>query len=365
MKPNKLSEKLIQLVKCKEPVLLVGLPGLGKTDVVESVAKVSNHDVVTFHPVVDDPTNYKGLPCEVEGNAEFLPYAQLRKLVEADSPTIAFFDDLGQASQSVQGALMQLFLSRKVNEHKISDQVTFIAATNSRKDRAGVKGLIKPLLSRFTTIIKVEHDVDDWCKWAAQNGMPPSLISFIRFRPQKLMEFDPNFVDSNGEDMVNQPSPRTVAACGRLVNAGIEDYEILSGCVGESFASEYKGFIKIVRDLGDMPKRIATGRIVDCPSAPDVLYALCGSLAHFAGNGLSNDLSKDYPDGAITQGDKKLLSSSGGYWSNIAQWGKGNLPEEFQILLLKEVEGMYQDRIWNTTEYVEWSSSLYQFMNNE
>jgi len=347
MKPNKLSSQLTKLVECNEPVLLVGLPGLGKTDVVESVAKSLNYDVVTFHPVVDDPTNYKGLPCEVNGNAEFLPYAQLRKLVEADVPTIAFFDDLGQASQSVQGALMQLFLSRKVNEHKISDKVSFIAATNSRKDRAGVKGLIKPLLSRFTSIINVECDVDDWCKWAASNNMPPALISFIRFRPNMLMQFDPNFVDSNGEDMVNQPSPRTVAACGRLLNAGIEDYEILSGCVGESFASELKGFIKIVRDLGDMPKKIATGQLVNCPSAPDVLYALCGSLCHFAGN------------------DIEGKNGSPTYWSNIAKWGKGNLPEEFQILLLKEVEGKYEDKIWNTTEYVDWSSSLYKFMNDE
>jgi len=338
MKPSKLKSNLARLFNEGEPVLIVGEPGLGKTDVVEQACEEINHDVVIFHPVVDDPTNYKGLPCESDGNAVFLPYSQLRKLLEADKPTVAFFDDLGQATQSVQGALMQLFLSRKVNEHKISDKVVFCAATNSRKDRAGVKGLIKPLLSRFTTIVRAEVNVDDWCKWAGNNNMPPELVAFIRFRPELLMKFDPSHVDSTGEDLVNQPCPRTVAACGRLLNYGIQDYDVLTGCVGESFAAELIGFLKIVHGLGDKPRQIADGNDESCPASPDTLYALCGALAHMSGN-----LDK---------------------WSNISKWGRKRLPEEFQVLLLKDVEGRHQEKVFNTPEYVEWSSDLYNHMNN-
>jgi hypothetical protein len=340
MTPKEISKNITKLISHREPVLLVGEPGLGKTDVITQVATELNHDLIVFHPVVDDPTNYKGLPCESDGNAKFLPYAQLKRLIEADSPTIAFFDDLGQATQSVQGALMQLFLSRKVNEHKISDQVVFVAATNSRKDRAGVKGLIKPLLSRFTSIIKVECSVDDWCDWASRNDMPNELVAFIRFRPDLLMNFDPSFVDSTGEDLVNQPCPRTVSACGRLLNLGVDNYEVLSGCVGESFTAELKGFLKIVQSLGDMPKDIANGMMVSPPSSPDIIYALCGALAHFSG-------IKDV------------------YWQNISKWCQKNLGEEFQVLLVKDVESRYQEKIFNTTEYVDWVSKLHGLLNNE
>lgn len=334
MTPNEITSHIQKLMSHREPVLLVGEPGLGKTDVITQACKEINHDLIIFHPVVDDPTNYKGLPALVDDKAVFLPYSQLESLVNADRPTVAFFDDLGQASQSVQAALMQLFLSRKINEHHISDEVVFIGATNSRKDRAGVKGMIKPLLSRFTSIIKVEACVDSWCEWASSNNMPYELVAFIRFRPELLMKFDPSFVDSTGEDLVNQPCPRTVAACGRLLNLGIEDYEVLTGCVGESFTAELKGFLKIVRDLGDMPSKIASGKIVDCPTQPDTLYALCGALAH---------LSKD------TQGN----------WVNIAQWCRGNMPDEFQVLLLKDVESRYKSDIFNTTSYVEWTANLH------
>lgn len=344
MKPTKLKSNLVRLFNECEPVLIVGEPGLGKTDVVEQACGETDHDLIVFHPVVDDPTNYKGLPCESEGNAVFLPYAQLKRLIQADKPTVAFFDDLGQATQSVQGALMQLFLSRKVNEHKISDHVVFCAATNSRKDRAGVKGLIKPLLSRFTTIVRAEVSVDDWCTWAGNNDMPPELIAFIRFRPELLMKFDPSHVDSTGEDLVNQPCPRTVAACGRLLNYGIQDYEVLTGCVGESFSAELIGFLKIVRGLGDLPRKIANGNDENCPAQPDTLYALCGALAHMSGE---------------TSGGQHLS------WMNIAKWARKRLPEEFQVLLLKDVESRHQDKIFNTTEFVEWSSALHNHMNNE
>jgi hypothetical protein len=340
MTPNKIKSLLPKMLSHREPVLLVGEPGLGKTDVITKCADELNHDLIVFHPVVDDPTNYKGLPCESDGNAVFLPYAQLKKLIEADRPTVAFFDDLGQASQSVQAALMQLFLSRKINEHKISDEVVFVAATNSRKDRAGVKGLIKPLLSRFTSIIKVECSVDDWCEWAGKNDMPHELVAFIRFRPELLMKFDPSHVDSTGEDLVNQPCPRTVAACGRLLNLDIEDYEILTGCVGEAFTAEFKGFLKIVRNLGDMPKKIAQGTDITPPESPDTLYALCGALAH---------LSQDTDN----------------YWDNIAKWCQSSLPEEFQVLLIKDVESRYQEKIFNTTSYVNWVSKIHALMNNE
>lgn len=339
MTPKEISTQIQKLMLHKEPVLLVGEPGLGKTDVVTQACKEINHELIVFHPVVDDPTNYKGLPALVDDKAVFLPYSQLERLVNADTPTVAFFDDLGQASQSVQGALMQLFLSRKVNEHHISDNVVFCAATNSRKDRAGVKGLIKPLLSRFTSIIKVECAVDDWCVWASQNNMPTELVAFIRFRPDLLMKFDPTFVDSTGEDLVNQPCPRTVSACGRLMNAGIDSYEILTGCVGEAFAAELKGFLQVIKSLGDMPKKIAEGTDITPPSSPDTLYALCGALAHF--------------------------SKKPEYWTNISKWARSSLGEEFQVLLLKDVESRYQDKIFNTTEFINWAADLHGFMNNE
>ncbi len=126
-----------------------------------------------MHPVVSDPTDFKGLPGIIGDKAEFLPFGDLRQMIEADKPTIVFLDDLGQAPAVVQAACMQLLLARQINGKKISGHIVFIAATNRREDRAGVTGILEPVKSRFKTILDLEVSADEWTEWAFKNNMPP------------------------------------------------------------------------------------------------------------------------------------------------------------------------------------------------
>ena len=230
MKPSSLSALLAATIQAQAPVLITGAPGVGKSDIVQQAATTAGADLIIEHPVVADPTDFKGLPFVVAGDrAEFLPFGSLRQLIEATSPLVYFLDDLGQAPPAVQAAAMQLILARRINGHVVSDQVTFIAATNRRSDRAGVTGLLEPVKSRFATIINLEPDLDDWVKWALSagqpypggqweanafdpaldNGFPTELTAFIRFRPALLHDFKPT------ADLVNTSSPRTIANVGR------------------------------------------------------------------------------------------------------------------------------------------------------
>jgi len=191
-------------------------------------------------------------------------------------PTIYFLDDLGQAPASVQAACMQLLLARRVNGHKVSDKVTFIAASNRREDMAGVTGILEPVKSRFSAIIRLDVDLDDWCKWALENDQPAELINFIRFRPNLLLDFKPT------KDMVNSPCPRTVANVGKWMKAGIPkeiEFETYSGAAGEGFASELVGFLKIFRNLPDLDLVIKSPTVAEIPADLATLYALCAGLA--------------------------------------------------------------------------------------
>ena len=91
------------------------------------------------------------MPFVTDGQAEFLPFGDLRALIQADKDTVFFLDDLGQAPPTVQAAAMQLILARRINGHHVSDSVTFIAATNRKQDKAGVSGILEPVKSRFAT----------------------------------------------------------------------------------------------------------------------------------------------------------------------------------------------------------------------
>ena len=175
MKPNDLTKLLTLAFQHNLKVLIKGAPGIGKTDIVVEAANAADADLVLMHPAVSDPTDFKGLPAVVKSHAEFLPYGQLRKLIDATRKTICFIDDIGQAPHAVQAALMQLLQSREIDGHRISDHVTFCGATNDTSHMAGVQNLLEPVKSRWDTIVELVPDRIQWVRWAKRKNHPESV----------------------------------------------------------------------------------------------------------------------------------------------------------------------------------------------
>ncbi len=273
MKASELMDLFENTIPEKLPVLIKGAPGIGKSDIVRQAARACDANIQVFHPVIDEPIDYKGMPSVVEGRADFLPFGNLQRLIEADTLTVAFIDDFGQAPKVVQAALMQLILARRVNEKKISDEVVFVGATNDRHHKAGVTGILEPMKSRFATIVELVVDVDDWCDWAFDNGVPAEVIAFIRFRPEKLMD-----TSAPTNDIVNRPSPRTVVNAGELFKRGIKGFEALAGAAGTSFAQEFRGYLEVWKQLPSIESILLNPKKTKIPTEPSALYAICTAL---------------------------------------------------------------------------------------
>lgn len=285
MKPSQLIDTIQWAIENLFSYLIVGEPGIGKTDIVNQATQMANARMMVMHPVVSDPTDFKGHPyarVSVGGDFEafFIPFGQLRLLMEATVLTVCFIDDLGQAPATVQAAVMQLLLAREINGVKISDKVVFMAATNRKGDKAGVTGILEPVKSRFTSIINLTVDADDWCQWALTRGnMPTELVSFIRWRPALLNDFKPT------KDLTNSPSPRTVANVGKMQNAGLltrfnplVQKELIKGAAGDTFSTEYSAWLDLYKSLPNIDKIIMTGK-GDIPTDPAILYAMGSVLA--------------------------------------------------------------------------------------
>jgi hypothetical protein len=203
-------------------------------------------------------------------------------LIDATKPTVYFMDDLGQAPPTVQAAAMQLILARRINGYQVSDQVTFLAATNRKQDRAGVTGILEPVKSRFVSIIELEPDLEDWIAWAGAQGLPIELIAFIRFRPQLLFDFTPSI------EITNTPCPRTVHNVGKLMELGLTgnlEFEAYAGAAGDGFAAELMGFLQIYRQLPDPALILLDPKGAHVPDDPATLYAVVGALARQAAPG--------------------------------------------------------------------------------
>lgn len=274
MSPKQLLSFATQAIENSWPFLVVGATGIGKTDIIHSAADAADVECMVSHPVISDPTDYKGLPGVVNGQAEFLPYGDLRRMIEATEPLFVFFDDLGQAADAVQKPLMQILRARRIGDRKISDYVRFGAATNRRQDKAGVTSILEPVKSRFATIVELVVTTEEWCHWALENDLPMEVVAFNRFRPGLMM--DPG---APTNDIVNRPSPRTVANMAMLFAAGITDLEILGGSVGVGYATEFVGFTKVFQELPttDEVKKDPKGAKV--PTNPAALYAITTALA--------------------------------------------------------------------------------------
>ncbi len=277
MKPKDLIALLLAAIPARLNVLITGAPGIGKTDIGQEAAAATGYELLLSHPAVQDPTAASGLPWfDGKGGATHLPFGNLARAIHADKPTVWFLDDLGQAPPAVQAAYMQLLLARELDGQKISDHVTFIAATNRRSDRAGVTGILEPVKSRFKTIVELEADITAWRDWAIKRSLSTELIAFLTFRPELLCNFKPS------AEMTNSPLPRTWKSVDDWLKCKLPIHilqEAVTGAVGHDAASEFMTFYEVCGKMPDPLKVLANPGEAPVPQEASVLWALTTALA--------------------------------------------------------------------------------------
>ena len=122
---------------------------------------------------------------------------------------------------------------------------------------------------------ELEADLDDWVEWAVSNGVNTSLISFIRYRPNLLYNFNP-------EDYAF-PTPRSWSYVDKRLKLPKVNEESLfygvSALVGDGAAGEYIAFRQIYTSLPDIDDLIDNPHTYKKDESPAVMYALTGALA--------------------------------------------------------------------------------------
>lgn len=285
--PRTLIKMLRVAVKNGIKMLITGSPGLGKTAIVKQIAKEMNHKLIISHPQIKQRQDFQGMPTVENGKGKFIPFDDLRAILDATEPTVLFLDDLGQTSDAVQAALMQLMHGGELNGFKIPECVKIVGATNRRQDKAFVKGVIEPLKSRFNSIVHLRFDLHSWTEWAYDNDVDQSLISFVGFRPELLAGGNPTF------ELVNQPSPRTMESadqiikhCATLGESNLET--LLSGSSGFGWTQEFMAFREIYLNLPSPTQLLLDPDKYEVPKDEDgnvqrnVVFALSGSITRHA-----------------------------------------------------------------------------------
>ena len=211
------------------PVMLWGPPGVGKSQIIAQVA--TRHAV----PMIDirlsqmEPSDLRGIPFRIDNRVEWAVPSMLPDIERHGPAGVLFLDEITSAPPSVSAAAYQLILDRRLGAYQVPAGWAIFAAGNRQGDRGVTYTMPAPLANRFSHF-EIEANLDDWVSWAYGNGIDERLIGFLRFRPERLFDFDP------AHNPVAFPSPRSWEFAHRALQKFGDAPELLlatlQACVG-------------------------------------------------------------------------------------------------------------------------------------
>ena len=300
---------LVNYIKAGIVPMLLGSPGIGKSQLVYQLAEMFRLKVIDFRLSQCDPTDLGGFLSLQNGRASYLPLDTFP--IEGDpipdgyDGWLIFLDEMTSAARAVQAASYKLLLDRMVGQNKLHSKVVMVGAGNLETDNAIVEPMSTALISRVGRL-ELELDPQEWIEWATSNGWDHRITDFIKFKTSALYTFDPEYTDAV------YASPRTWEFANRLIKDESDISHLraeLSGIVSEGIASEFSVFTRIYDQLPKPEEIINNPMGANIPDGPDVIWAISGSLAT-----MTNEM-------------------------NAAQVLKyiARLPGEFQVLTVKEM----------------------------
>ena len=280
MRATLLKETLKSLFPIQRTVCIEGAPGGGKTTIVQEVAQELNVPYVERHMPTMLVEDFGILFPEAGSSAlhyklpEWFPVKG-----KAPDAGILCFDDRNQANNDLQKVLANICQARSLHGVPMPDGWQVISTGNRQSDRAGANRVLSHLRNRETAY-ELETHLDDWTVWAIDNNVKSEVVSFIRFRPNLLHDFDPQ------RDQNATPRAWVEGVSDVLGTVPAEaEFESFKGAVGEGAAAEFVGFVRIFRKLPNPDAILLNPSTSDVPSDPATLYALSGALAQRATEG--------------------------------------------------------------------------------
>jgi hypothetical protein len=268
-----LYKQLSILLLTDTPVFIHGSPGIGKSYIVNDIAKKNNLELIDVRLSQLDAIDLRGIPSIKNGQTVWMPPVFLP--ANQDSYGILFLDELNSAPLSVQAAIYQLILDRKIGEYTLPKGWRIVCAGNKINDKGIVFKLPSPLINRMVHLV-LEAKYDDFKIWAIKNNIHKFIVGFLAFRPDLLSSEIPTATETN-------PAFCTPRAWNMLSNILSQTndinsiYPIVYGTVGYGAGIEFISFIKVYKSLPSIDD-ILSGTSEIVPKEPSALYALSSAI---------------------------------------------------------------------------------------
>lgn len=237
----------------QRPILLLGSPGIGKTQIMEQIARECEIGLVSYTITHHTRQSAIGLPFISKrryGDQEFdvteytmseIVAAIYEKMEQTGlSEGILFLDEINCVSETLAPAMLQFLQCKSFGNHKIPQGWVIVAAGNPPEYNKSVREFDVVTMDRVKKI-EVEPDFEVWKEYAYQQGLHGAVVSYLNIRKQNFYQMETT-VDGR-----NFATPRGWEDLSTLIQV----YEKLGRTVDREVVVQYIQFPKIAKDFAN------------------------------------------------------------------------------------------------------------------
>lgn len=180
----------------QRPVLLLGAPGIGKTQIMEQIAKECQVGLVSYTITHHTRQSAIGLPFiskkEFGGKEYAVTEYTMSEIVASIyekmektglSEGILFIDEINCVSETLAPAMLQFLQCKTFGSHEIPGGWIIVAAGNPPEYNKSVREFDVVTMDRVKKI-EVEPDFEVWKEYAYKQNIHPAVISYLNARPR-------------------------------------------------------------------------------------------------------------------------------------------------------------------------------------
>ena len=186
----------------QRPVLLMGPPGIGKTQIMEQVARECRIGLVSYTITHHTRQSAIGLPFISEkkygGMNKHVTEYTMSEIVAAIydkmeetglKEGLLFIDEINCVSETLAPAMLQFLQYKTFGNHKIPDGWIITAAGNPPEYNKSVRDFDIATLDRIKRI-DVEAEFSVWKEYAKAAQIHPAIISYLTAKPQYFYQVE-------------------------------------------------------------------------------------------------------------------------------------------------------------------------------